>query len=88
MDFNVNRIDISKLLVPGENTICIEVSSTLNNRLLARGYYKKAGLCTLQINDEDAELPEDSPFNIKASVQDYGLTGEAALIPYQRERPE
>ncbi|WP_251205782.1 hypothetical protein [Acetatifactor aquisgranensis] len=88
VDFNVNRIDISKLLVPGENTICIEVSSTLNNRLLARGYYKKAGLCTLQINDEDAELPEDSPFNIRASVREYGLTGEVTLIPYRRERPE
>lgn len=88
VDFNVKRIDISRLLVPGENTLCVEVSSTLNNRLLARGYYRKSGLYTLRINDEDAELPEDSPFHIKASVQNYGLTGDAELIPYRYENLE
>lgn len=43
VDFNLLGIDITDLLIAGNNTICIEVSSTLNNRLLARGYYAKSG---------------------------------------------
>lgn len=40
-DFNAKIVDITSLLVPGENTILVEVTSTLNNRLLARGYYDR-----------------------------------------------
>ncbi len=39
--YNINKraLEIGGLLVPGHNEIRVEVSSTLNNRLLARGYY-------------------------------------------------
>ena len=42
--YNINRrrVEIGDLLVPGENEICVEVSSTLNNRLLSRGYYSES----------------------------------------------
>lgn len=33
------QTDIAALVVPGENEIVVEVSSTLNNRLQARGYF-------------------------------------------------
>lgn len=40
--YNINRrrVEIGELLHGGENEIRVEVSSTLNNRLLARGYYE------------------------------------------------
>jgi len=37
-DFNARSVEIGPLLRPGENTITVEVSSTLNNRVLARNY--------------------------------------------------
>lgn len=83
VDFNNPQIDITQFLHEGSNTICIEVSSTLNNRLISRDYYQKSGLYTLQINDENAQLPEDSPFRMHTQVQNYGLTGTVRLVPYQ-----
>ena len=48
-DFNAKAMDITSLLVPGENTILVEVSSTLNNRLLARGYYNRVSELSMML---------------------------------------
>ena len=32
-------VDVTDDLRPGQNTVTVRVSSSLNNRLLARGYY-------------------------------------------------
>ena len=32
------RTDISDLIVPGENSLVVEVASTLTNRMLQKGY--------------------------------------------------
>lgn len=37
------KVDISDLIHPGENTICIEVATSLYNRLVRRGYYSFLG---------------------------------------------
>ena len=61
----------------GENTITVEVSSTLNNRLIARDYYRLAGERTAQMaNNFD---PDAVTASITASTQDYGLVGKAKL---------
>ena len=86
VDFDVLELDITKLLKSGDNIICIEVSSTLNNRLLSRGYFSKAGLRTaelLHIPTENGINENEFPFNISSTVQDYGLLGEVKLIPYK-----
>lgn len=38
LDIVARKVDISDLLQPGENTIEVEVSTTLRNRLIQRGY--------------------------------------------------
>ncbi len=77
VDFSNLTVDISDLLVPGENTVKVEVSSTLNNRLKARGYYDKVKTIKSMLDGGNE--------TVKSSVQDYGMTGETILIPYTVE---
>ena len=72
VDFDNRRVDISALLQPGENKLLVEVSSTLNNRLKARGYYDP--IKALQGGDENG--------CIISEVQDYGMTGMVRMVPY------
>lgn len=58
--------DISDLVKPGENTLKIEVTTTLTNRMLARDYAKT-----------DSRWQEDFP-----TVQEYGLSGNVTVKPY------
>lgn len=60
------QLDISGLLKPGENSIRIEVASTLTNRMLQRRYH-----------DKQSGWTEEFP-----TVQSYGLTGEVRIVPY------
>lgn len=46
VDINHMELDITDLVQEGKNTVCIEVTSTLNNRLLSRGYYEKIDVTT------------------------------------------
>ena len=93
-DIDALAIDISELLKKGDNEITVEVSSTLNNRLLARGYYKKGEEFSkaLAANANNANVGEDGEegpgmiFDIKTEVKDYGLTGEAVLKLYRKVR--
>ena len=67
----------------GMNEIRIEVSSTLNNRLMARGYYRdmaKLSTRTTRINYEPIFTAMMGGVN--PTVSDYGLTGTMKLIPY------
>lgn len=88
VDFERLRADVSSLLVPGENTIRVEVSSTLNNRLLARGYYEKiyqmlavkaAGYRATMGKQADGIL---EAYKSSVTVQSYGMTGEVKLVCY------
>ncbi len=95
-DFDALAVDISDLLHTGENEICVETASSLNNRLKARGYYAKGNEFSRQLADNannavdgSAETNEnehrDAMFNIQAVVRDYGMTGEVELIRYIRK---
>ena len=66
VDIRTLRADISEFVKPGENTVCIEVASTLTNRMIQRGY-----------QDKNSGLNEDFP-----QVQAYGLTGNVRVVPY------
>ncbi len=77
VDFDRLEVDISNLLVPGENTIMVEVSSTLNNRLKARGYYDKI--------PNPISMVTGGNETIKTEVQDYGMTGKTTLVTYTIE---
>lgn len=92
-DFNVRKVDISEFLKAGENTIVVEVSSTLNNRLLARGYYEKVSELSRILSDHanngfDSDTKEDQPGGLSMEIttvpQDYGMTGQVKLHTYQK----
>jgi len=56
-------IDIGKWLVPGQNTLRVEVASTLTNRMLQRGYIEQSSAWT----------------DTFPTVQAYGLAGAAQI---------
>ncbi len=71
VDFTNPVVDITRLLKEGKNTIKVEVSSTLNNRLKQRGYYEN-------------HLTYDGWFKgtkekMKTYVKDYGMTGRTYI---------
>jgi hypothetical protein len=88
-DFDHRQVDITALLIPGENSITVEVSSTLSNRLLDRNYHSTIIEKTAELRVQahgggvaggSDDLPE---LNIKRpGPQDYGIIGEVKLITY------
>lgn len=97
LDIDALEVDITDLLKDGTNTVEIEVTSSLNNRLIARGYYEKAKQFSMELassannanmgNDENEEKAgaDMAPlFDIHASVQDYGISGEVSLVMYTK----
>jgi hypothetical protein len=80
-DFNKKSLDISALLKTGENTIKIEVASTLNNRLLARNYHAVIDQM-LKARMTHISNPVKPSF-ITPGVQDYGLLGPVRIDFYQ-----
>ena len=92
-DFDRKKEDITKWLKAGENQITIEVSTTLNNRLLARGYYDMVGEMSRMLSDnanngfesnDDKEDNTGLAFNVSTDVKDYGMTGEVRLHTYKK----
>jgi hypothetical protein len=73
VDYCRLETDISALLREGENDLLIEVSSTLNNRLGARGYFDN-------INDLSGVILKGKPRTLVWAVEDYGLTGKVWLL--------
>ena len=72
VDTRTLTLDISDLVRQGENTLKIQVSSTLYNRMLARGYQQRKSRWDLS----------------GGQVQAYGLTGKVRIIPYRDEPVE
>ena len=87
-DFDRRSIDISNLLKPGKNELLIEVSSTLNNRLIARNYFDVivAMLKGMAAHGDGPPPTEDGPAfdfaGLQMKVQDYGLTGSVKIVPH------
>lgn len=66
-------VDVTEHLRAGDNTVAIRVSSSLNNRLLARVYYE-------QVPDIMALLGGLEPRMQTTEVHDYGLLGPVRLL--------
>ncbi|MEV0381654.1 glycosyl hydrolase [Nonomuraea sp. NPDC050643] len=66
------RVDITDGLRAGENTVTVRVSSSLNNRLLARGYYDAVPDVMSHFTGRDE--PQ------KTDVHDHGLLGPVRLL--------
>ena len=58
---------------PGDNTVTVRLASSLNNRLLARGYYK-------QVPDIVTSWGGIEPQMQSTSVHDHGLLGPVRLM--------
>lgn len=94
VDFDTCVVDVSELLVPGVNELLVEVSSTLNNRLSARGYYEDTTEISLAVSSaagnqfDTVDSPETeatrSLLYVSSRVQDYGMTGRARLRTYRK----
>ena len=66
-------VDVTADLRAGDNTVTIRVSSSLNNRLLARGYYER-------VPDVVSELARMEPRMQTTEVHEYGLLGPVRLM--------
>lgn len=82
--YNINKrsVEIGDLLEPGKNEIVVEVSSTLNNRLLARGYYDRSVALSMELmasasNGNDTEAV-DAEAEEAASTADEAMAASAA----------
>lgn len=89
--------DITDLVTPGENEVLVEVSSTLNNRLLARGYFDTMLESTIHMamaaNNATADESEGGEENVMAVLMntdfssvphDYGMVGEVKVAFYKK----
>lgn len=89
VDFERLEVDLTGFLRPGTNTLTVEVSSTLYNRLLQRGYYKKAKeqSCILMQTamGKSADHGPDlmGHVNLETGPQSYGLQGDAWIRTYK-----
>ena len=92
-DFDRRKEDITNWLKAGENQITVEVSTTLNNRLLARGYYDMVGEMSRMLSDnanngfesnDDKEDNTGLAFNVSTDVKGYGMTGIVKLHTYKK----
>lgn len=72
-DTSAPTVDVTDAVRVGENAVRVRVSSSLNNRLLARGYYERIPDILAQLNT-GAFVPQ------RTSVQDYGLLGPVRLL--------
>ena len=89
VDFANPKADITKLMIPGRNSIAVEVASTLSNRLRQRGYYARMAYRLAELRKdrlpEEPLIPMEGMYSVcsSADVQDYGLTGEARIRFYR-----
>jgi hypothetical protein len=94
-DFNSKTVDITALLKPGENTLKVEVSSTLNNRLIVRNYHAIIGKIAeiMAANFPEPEEGDEGGLSglfeqmnsIRPEPQDYGLEGPVTINFYTKK---
>lgn len=66
-------VDVTEHLHPGSNTVTVRVASSLNNRLLARGYYD-------QVPDVFAQISGGEPVMQRTEAHEHGLLGPVRLL--------
>ena len=72
-DTSAPGVDVTDVLRPGANDVVVRVSSSLSNRLKARGYYETIPDISAALSGK-AEATHDVP------VRDYGLVGPVRLL--------
>ncbi|MFL6063262.1 MAG: glycosyl hydrolase [Friedmanniella sp.] len=72
-DTSVPTVDVTDDLRAGENVVTVRVASSLNNRLLARGYYT-------QVPDIITEIAGSTPRMQSTEVHEHGLLGPVRLL--------
>ncbi|MET0862233.1 MAG: glycosyl hydrolase [Microbacterium sp.] len=72
-DTSFPAVEVTDDLRVGENEVVVRVSSSLNNRLLARGYYDA-------LPDVFAQMVGDPTLTQQTDVHDYGLIGPVRLV--------
>ena len=100
IDMDGLSIDLSGKLHAGANTLRVDVSSSLKNRLLSRGYYDKSDAESKKLEElasngyanGEAMKKKVMAYKTKAIVRmdmkpvDYGMTGSAVLKFYRKVR--
>lgn len=92
--------DITEMLQSGENEITVEVSSTLNNRLLARGYFDTVLNTTIQYmmgannatasetgaegGSEESSVAAMLSKDFSSVPHDYGMVGKTVVEFYKK----
>ena len=72
--------DITGKLHAGKNTICVDVSSSLKNRLLARGYYKSSEAESQKLSDKATNgYDNDNVQTVRKKVARYALPAQVHL---------
>ena len=66
-------IDVTEDLRAGDNSVTIRVSSSLNNRLLARGYYDRVPDTVMKWHGMDSRMQS-------TTLHDHGLLGPVQLV--------
>ena len=66
-------LDVTDELRPGSKVITVRVSSSLNNRLLARGYYDRLPDVAAQLGGMESRMQQ-------TAVHDHGLLGPVRLL--------
>ncbi|HJB15597.1 MAG TPA: hypothetical protein IAA05_06095 [Candidatus Blautia excrementipullorum] len=84
LNFDKLEQDISRLLHPGQNEIRVKTATSLNNRLLARGYYQMGNLISGKLaSHSNNTMPESNTiFDVQAKVRNYGMIGPVKLKTY------
>jgi hypothetical protein len=72
-DTSAPKVDVTDLVKEGQNEVVVRVSSSLNNRLLARGYYDGEQHPLMKALGEWRSQEEKNP------VRQYGLIGPVVL---------
>ncbi len=72
-DTSAPVVDVTEDLRPGDNTVTVRVASSLNNRLLARGYYEKVPDIVTQWGGNEPQMQT-------TTVHDHGLLGPVRLL--------
>jgi hypothetical protein len=73
--FDTSRpvVDVTDDLQPGDNTVRVRVASSLNNRLLARGYYDRVPDIAADLFGLEQRMQQTEP-------HDHGLLGPVRLM--------
>ncbi len=78
-DTSAPVVDVTEDLRSGANTVTVRVASSLNNRLLARGYYEEVPDIVTQVSGVEPRMQT-------TEVHDHGLLGPVRLLREEEPR--